>query len=71
MGFCLFVLLAACSEKSSLTIEEQTRFVSELIDERVECNSYFQRLSVPAKDKQALNDLYQAAKAAHCLKPDV
>ena len=71
MGFCLLALLAACTEKSSLTIAEKTRFVSELIAERSECNAYWQKLSVPAKDNKALNDLYEEAKAAHCLKPDV
>jgi hypothetical protein len=71
MSCCCLVLLAACAEKSSLTIAEKTRFVSELIAERSECNGYFQKLSVPAKNNEALNELYKAAQAAHCLKPDV
>lgn len=71
VGVCLLVTLTACAEKSSLTIEDKTRFVAELIAERAECNDHWLKLSVPAKDNKALNDLYEAAKAAHCLKPDV
>jgi hypothetical protein len=70
-GLFSLTLLTACTEQSSLAIEEKTRFVSELIAERAECNDYWLKLSVPAKDNQALNALYEAAKAAHCLKPDV
>jgi hypothetical protein len=68
---CISALLVACSEKSSLTIEEKTRFVAELIAERPECNGFWLRLSTPAQDSQALQTVYEAAKAAHCLKPDV
>jgi hypothetical protein len=74
--FCLLaigsaVLLAACSESSDLSLEDKTRFVEELIDRRIECQDYRQNLSVTAKDDKALSALYEAAKAAHCLKPDV
>jgi hypothetical protein len=63
--------LTACSDKPRLTMEDKTRFVAELIAERSECNSHWVKLSVPAKDEKELSQLYEAAKAAHCLKPDV
>jgi hypothetical protein len=63
--------VAACTERPSLTIAERTGFVSELIAERVECNVFREQLTVPAKDVQALNAVYEAAKTAYCLKPDV
>jgi len=50
---------------------KKTRFVAELIAERVECDGYRQKLSVPAKNAKMLDDVYEAAKAAYCLKPDV
>lgn len=71
LAFFTLTLLTACAERSALTIEEKTRFVSELIAERVECNDYWLKLSTPAKDDNTLNALYESAKAAHCLKPDV
>jgi hypothetical protein len=71
MSTGMLALIASCTERPSLTVEEKTRFVSELIAERAECNTFRQKLSVPAKDAKALNDLYDAAKAAFCLKPDV
>ncbi|WP_147435842.1 hypothetical protein [Sulfurisoma sediminicola] len=64
-------LLNACTDKPHLTMEEKTRFVAELIAERSECNGHWVKLSVPAKDERDLSQSYEAAKAAHCLKPDV
>jgi len=67
----LTFLLAACAEKSTLTLEEKTRFVAELIAERSECATFRQTLAVPAASAKALNDIYEAAKNGFCLKPDV
>lgn len=70
-GVCALVLLAACSEKPTLTIDEKTRFVAELIAARSQCSVHAQRLAVPARDEAALREMYEAAKAAHCLKSNV
>lgn len=67
----LSLLLTACTERSSLTIAEKTRFYAELIDERSECLSFRRNFSTPARDEKVLKEFYEAAKAAHCLKPDV
>jgi hypothetical protein len=67
----IVIMGAGCTEPPSLTIAEKTRFVAELIAERVECDGYRQKLSVPAKNAKMLDDVYEAAKAAYCLKPDV
>ena len=71
MAIFSMVLLMACTEKPTLTLEEKTRFVAELIAERGECVTFRQTLAVPAASAQALNDIYEAAKKAFCLKPDV
>lgn len=68
---CTLALLGACSEKPRLTMAEKTRFAMELIDGRAECGGHRQQLALPAKDDQALGALYESAKQAHCLKPDV
>jgi hypothetical protein len=65
------VLLAGCSESPTLTLAEKTRYVAELIAERAECDHFYKELQVPAKDFKSLDAIYQAAKAAYCLKPDV
>lgn len=73
LALCLatMVPLAACSEKPTLTLAEKTAFVAELVDARIECAEFAHKFATPAPDEQSLNALYQAAKAAHCLKPDV
>lgn len=63
--------LSACSEKPSLGIAEKARFTAELIDGRRECRQYSERLTVPVVDNSVIDQTYRAAKAAHCLKPDV
>ncbi len=71
MGCCLIAMLAACAPEQTLTMQERTRLVAELIAGRSECYGHLQKLSIAAKDQRALRELYEAAKAAHCLKPDV
>lgn len=71
IGLGTVALLAACSDTSSLAIDDKTRFVAELISERAECKSHALKLAVSASDTKSLNLLYEAAKAANCLKPNV
>lgn len=69
---CLIPLgLAACSQKPLLTTEQKARYTVELLAKRSECNIYEQRLESPVTDQQLVDQTYQAAKAAHCLKPSV
>lgn len=69
---CLMLLsIAACSDKTPLPLEEKARYTVELIDGRSDCKIYSEKLSSTTTKDQAVNDVYQAAKAAHCLKPSV
>lgn len=67
---CL-ALLTACSEKPQLTVAEKAKYTIELIADRDECKSYGQMLQAPVIDEKLIEQTYQAAKAAHCIKPSV
>jgi hypothetical protein len=69
---CLIPLgLAACSQKPLLTTEQKARYTVELLAARSECKVFEQRLLPPVTDQNLIDQTYQAAKAAHCLKPSV
>lgn len=63
--------LAACSEELPLSVENKAKFTAELIADRSECATYRQRLAAPTADRELIAQTYQAAKRAHCLKPDI
>ncbi len=63
--------LAACSEELPLSVENKAKFTAELIADRSECAGYRQRLAAPTADRELIAQTYQAAKRAHCLKPDI
>lgn len=67
----VLALLAACSDHVAPSVDEKTRLTAELIDARPACLTFTQQLSGPAADAASLRGVYEAAKAAHCLKPDV
>ncbi len=73
--FCLIFLiplaLAACTEKPLLTMAEKARYTFELISERADCKVFGEKLTPPLTDEKLIDQTYQAAKAAHCLKPTV
>lgn len=69
---CLIpLLLTACSEKSLLTLEEKARYTMELITEQPECKIFREKLLPTVTDEKLIDQTYQAAKTAHCIKPSV
>jgi hypothetical protein len=69
---CLAPLaLAACSQEAPLSLDERAKFTAELIAERPECAIYRQKLSGPVANRKEVDQTYEAAKTAYCLKPDV
>lgn len=65
------VALAACSQEQPLSIGDRAKFTAELIAERPECAIYRQTLAGPVTNRKEVDQAYEAAKTAHCLKPDV
>lgn len=64
----LLFCLCACNPVPPLSNADKARFVYELIDERQTCDSYRQRLSVPAVDSPAIEAVYQEATKGGCIK---
>lgn len=69
--FLTFLALAACTEKPLLTMAEKARYTFELISDRADCKIFGEKLTPPVTDEKLIDQTYQAAKAAHCLKPTV
>ena len=73
--YCLIFLiplaLAACTDKPLITMADKARFTEELISERADCKVFSEQLTPPLTDAKQINQIYQAAKTAHCLKPTV
>ena len=67
----LLFLLAACTQKPALSPDDRAKYTAELIDKRAECAVYSQRLSPPPSDDKAILKVYEDAKAAYCIKPDI
>ena len=72
-SLCMIALaLAACSESvPPLTLAEKARFTSELIADRPACAVFVEKLSPVVTDEKLIAQTYEAARAAHCLKPNV
>jgi hypothetical protein len=64
--------LQACSRPEPLSVADVARFRSELIAPRPECQTFIQQLD-PARVKSfaEADQIYHAAKAVSCIKPDV
>lgn len=68
---CLLVTaLTACSAESPLSLADKVKATVELIAERPECAEYARKIS-GAPDNRQVDQIYQSAKTAHCIKPDV
>ncbi len=63
--------LAACTDPSSLPTADRAKFTKEIIDQRPECQTFVQQLAAASSAPDAVQGIYQAAKAAHCLRPNV
>lgn len=66
----LSTILTACSGEAHLSLADKVKATSELIAERPECAEYAHKVS-SAADTRQVDQTYQAAKSAHCIKPDV
>ena len=64
-------VLAACSGAPDLTLQEKARFTAELVESRSQCQSYIDKLIVPVVDEKFIAQVYEEARIAHCVKPDV
>ena len=66
----LLIIVAACNPVPPLTNVEKAKFVYELIEDAKTCDIYRQRLSVPGIESNAIDTIYQEARA-YCIKRDV
>ena len=64
-------VLAACSGAPDLTLQEKAKFTAELVEARPRCQSYIDKLIVPVVDEKLIAQVYEEARVAHCVKPDV
>ena len=64
--------LQACSRPEPLSVADVARFRAELIAPRPECKTFAEQLD-PARVKTfaEADQIYHAAKALSCIKPDV
>lgn len=72
-ALCLSLLataLTACSGEAPLSLADKVKATSELIAQRPECAEYARKIG-SASDTRQVDQTYQAAKGAHCIKPDV
>lgn len=66
----LALTLVACSAEPPLSLADKVKATRELLAERTECADFTKQLNT-ATDRQQVDQTYQAAKSAHCIKPDV
>lgn len=66
----LVTALEACSAEAPLSLTDKVKATSELIAERPECAEYASKIG-GASDNRQVDQIYQLAKTAHCIKPDV
>lgn len=67
----LAMALAACSAETPLSLADKVKATAELIAARPDCTEYSKKLASSTIDSKQVDQTYQAAKAAHCIKPDV
>lgn len=74
MSVSLFVVLfiQGCSHSyHPLMLSKKTRFVSELIDEAKECKVFKDELASPTINDDKVDQIFNNATNAHCIKKDV
>ena len=52
-------------------MQEKAKFTAELVEARPQCQSYIDKLIVPVVDEKFIAQVYEQARVAHCVKPDV
>lgn len=68
---CLAALaLGACSPQSGLNTTDKASVTAELISERPACAVFSHKLATSG-DARSIEETYQEARAAHCIKPHV
>ena len=70
-GSCL--LLAACDKpaEAPLSAADKAKHYLELVEQRVECDPYRQRLMSPGLDLSAVDSAYAEALRAKCVNKDI
>ncbi len=67
----LFLVLVGCSnENTTLQLNEKTKLTAELIKSSNECKKFSDALSSAANDEK-IDQVYQEAMKAHCIKSDI
>jgi galactokinase/mevalonate kinase-like predicted kinase len=68
--FAVF-LLSACHHYHALDSVKKAKMVSELISSLDECAVYKKQLTSSAMDDDSIDDVYQKAMSAGCVKKDI
>lgn len=64
-------LLSACHHYHALDSAKKAKMVSELINSSDECAVYKKQLASPTMGDDAIDDVYQKAMSAGCVKKDI
>lgn len=64
-------LLSACHHYHALDSAKKAKMVSELINSSDECAVYKKQLASPTMDDDSIDDVYQKAMSAGCVKKDI
>jgi hypothetical protein len=64
-------LLSACHHYHALDSVKKAKMVSELISGSDECAVYKKQLTSSAMDDDSIDDVYQKAMSAGCVKKDI
>ena len=64
-------LLSACHHYHALDAAKKAKMVSELITSSDECAVYKKQLTSSAMDDDSIDDIYQKAMSAGCVKKDI
>jgi len=67
----VLLALAACNPVPPLSTADKAKFVYELIEDYRDCDTYRQRLRVPAVESPAIDAIYKEAVKTGCIKRDV
>lgn len=67
----LLLCLCACNPVPPLGNADKAKFVYELIEDYRNCDTYRQRLAVPAVESPAIDAVYREAIKSGCIKRDV
>lgn len=64
-------LLSACHHYHALDSAKKAKMVGELINSSEECAVYKKQLASPTMDDDSIDDEYQKAMSAGCVKKDI